>query len=44
MFGGEQFAICFGLVVISLWNVLEVLNVGGGALCMMFQRLCVLCL
>ena len=38
----------FGLVVILLLNVMEVFRVGGGALldrpCMVFQRMCVLCL
>ena len=37
-----------GVVVILLLNVMEVLSVGGGALldrpCMVFQRLCVLCM
>ena len=36
------------VVVILFLNVLEVLSVGGGALlyrpCMVFQRMCVLCL
>ena len=44
----KQFAICLGVVVILLLNVMEVLRVGGAALldrpCMVFQRLCVLCL
>ena len=35
-------------VVVMLLNVMEVLRVGGGALldrlCMVFQRMCVLCL
>ena len=35
-------------VVVMLLNVVEVLRVGGGALldrmCMVFQRMCVLCL
>ena len=39
---GKQFAICLGVVV------MEVLSVCGGALldipCMVFQRMCVLCL
>ena len=42
------FAICLGVVVILLLNVMEVFSVGGGALldipCMVFQFLCVLCL
>ena len=37
-----------GVVVILLLNVMEVFSVGGGALldisCMVFQRMCVLCL
>ena len=44
----KQFAICFGGVAILLLNVMAVFSVGGGALldrpCMVFQRLCVLCL
>ena len=44
----KQFAIFLGEVVILLLNVIEVLSVGGGALldslCMVFQRMCVLCL
>ena len=44
----KQFAICLGVVAILLLNVMEVLSVGGGALldkpCMVFQRMCVLCL
>ena len=47
----KQFlAICLGVVVISLLNVMEVFSVGGGgdALldrpCMVFHRMCVLCL
>ena len=44
----KQFAICLGVVVILLLNVMEVFSVGGGALldrqCMVFQRMCVLCL
>ena len=28
----KQFAICLGVVVISLLNVMEVFSVGGGAL------------
>ena len=43
----KQLAICFGVVVILLLNIMEVLSVGGGALlcrpCMVFQRMCVLC-
>ena len=44
----KQFAICFGVVVILLMNVMEVFRVGGGALldasCMVLQRMWVLCL
>ena len=44
----KQFAICLGVVAILLWNVMEMFSVGGGALldrpCMVFQRVCVLCL
>ena len=44
----KQFAIFLGVIVISLLNVREVLSVGGGAVldrpCMVFQRMCVLCL
>ena len=44
----KQFAICLVVVVILLLNVMEVFSVGGGALldrlCMVFQRMCVLCL
>ena len=44
----KQFAICLGVVVILLLNVIDVFNVGGGALldrsCMVFQQMCVLCL
>ena len=44
----KQFAMCLGVVVISLLNVMDVFSVGGGALldrpCMVFQRMCVLCL
>ena len=40
----KQFAICLGVVVILLLNIMEVFNVGGGALldspCMVFQRMC----
>ena len=41
----KQFAMCLGVVAILLLNVF---SVGGGALldrpCMVFQRMCVLCL
>ena len=44
----EQFAICFGVVGILLLNVMAVFSVGEGALldrqCMVFERMCVLCL
>ena len=44
----KQFAICFGVIAILLLNVMVVFSVGGGALldrpCMVFQRMCVLCL
>ena len=44
----KQFTICLGVVVILLLNVMEVFSVGGGALldrpCMLFQRMCVLCM
>ena len=41
----KQFAICLGIFVILLLNVMELLRVVGGALldrpCMVFQRMCV---
>ena len=44
----KQFAICLGVVAILLLNVMEVFSGGGGALldrpCMVFHRMCVLCL
>ena len=44
----KQFAMCLGVVAILLLNIMDVLSVGGGALldrpCMVFQRMCVLCL
>ena len=44
----KQFAMCLGVVAISLLNVMDVFSVCDGALldrpCMVFQRLCVLCL
>ena len=44
----KQFAMCLGVVAILLLNVIDVFSVGGGALldglCMVFQRMCVLCL
>ena len=45
---GKQFAMCLGVVAILLLNVMYVFSVCGGALldrpCMVFQRVCVLCL
>ena len=42
------FVNCLGVVAILLLNVMEVFSVGGGAVldrpCMVFQRMCVLCL
>ena len=40
----EQFAICLHVVVILLFNVVEVFSVGGGALwhrllCVVFQKI-----
>ena len=44
----KPFAICLGVVVILLLNVMELFSVVGGALlerpCMVFQRVYVLCL
>ena len=44
----KQFATVLDVVVILLLNVMELLSVGGCALldrpCMVFQRMCVLCL
>ena len=44
----KQFAICLSVFVILLLNGMEVFSVGGDALldrlCMVFQRICVLCL
>ena len=43
----KQFAMCLGMVAISLLNVMDVFSVGGGALldrpCMVFPKNCVLC-
>ena len=43
-----QFAICLGVFAILLLNVMDLLSVVGGALldrpCMVFQRMCVVCL
>ena len=44
----KQFAMCLGVVAILLLNVMDVVSVGRGTLvnrpCMVFQRMCVLCL
>ena len=44
----KQFAICLGVVVILLLNVMEVFSVGGSAQldrpCMVIHRMRVLCL
>ena len=44
----KQFAMCLGVVAILVLNVMDVFNVGGGALLdrpwMVFKRMCVLCL
>ena len=46
----KQFAICLDVVLILMLNVMEVSSVGasGGALldrpCIVFQRMCVVCL
>ena len=44
----KQFAICLGVVVILLLNVMELFSMCGDALldrpCMVFQRMCMLCL
>ena len=44
----KQFAMCVDVVAILLLNVMDVFSVCGGALldrpCMVFQRVCVLCL
>ena len=44
----KQFAICLGVFAILLLNIMDLLSVVGGALldrpCMVFQRMCVLCL
>ena len=45
---GETIAMCLGVVAILLLNIMDVFRVCGGALldrpCMVFQRVCVLCL
>ena len=42
----KQFVICMSVLVILLFNVMEVFSVGGNGLldipCMVFQRMCVL--
>ena len=44
----KQFAMCLGVVAILLLNVMDVISVCGGTLldrpCMVFQRVCALCL
>ena len=44
----KQFVMCLGVVAVLLLNVMDVFSVGGGALldrpCMVFHRMCVLCL
>ena len=44
----KQFAMCLGVVAILLLSVIDVFSVCGGALldrtCMVFQRVCVLCM
>ena len=44
----KQFAMCLGVVAFLLLNGMDVFSVCGGALsdipCMVFQRVCVLCL
>ena len=44
----EQFAICLGVFAVLLLNVMDLFSVAGCALldrsCMVFQRMCVLCL
>ena len=44
----NQIAMCLGVVAILLLNVMDVFSVCGGALldrpCMVFQRVCVLCM
>ena len=48
LFGETIRAMCVGVVAILLLNVMDVFSVCGGALldrpCMVFQRVCVLCL
>ena len=44
----KQFAMCLGMVAILLLNLMEVFSVCAGDLldrpCMVFQRMCVVCL
>ena len=44
----KQFAICLGVFTILLLNFMDLFSVAGGALlvrpCMVFPRICVLCL
>ena len=44
----KKIAKCLGVFAILLLNVMELLSIVGGALldrsCMVFQRMCVLCL
>ena len=44
----KQFAVCLGVVAMLFLNVMEVFSLCGGALldrpCMVFRRVCVLCL
>ena len=44
----KQFAMCLSVVAVLLLNVIDVFSVSGGALldrpCMVFHRMCVLCL
>ena len=44
----DQFGMCLGVVAVLLLNVMDVFSVGGGASldrpCMVFNRMCVVCL
>ena len=44
----RQFAMCLCVVAVFLLNIMDVFSVGGGSLldrpCMVFHRMCVLCL
>ena len=44
----KQFAMCLGVVAVLLLNVMDIFSVGGDALldrpCIVFHRMCVLCL